>query len=77
MAALRWLGIVDIQTNIMSLAGIAISIGVLVDSSIVMAENVMHRLKERFGDRPVRGDVRRRGAAGLPGGRPADLLLGR
>ena len=57
MAVLRWLGIVDIQANAMSLAGIAISIGVLVDSSIVMAENVMHRLKERFGNRPVAGDV--------------------
>ncbi len=57
MAALRWLGIVDIQANAMSLAGIAISIGVLVDSSIVMAENVMHRLRERFGNRPVVGDV--------------------
>ena len=57
MAILRWAGIVDIQANAMSLAGIAISIGVLVDSSIVMAENVMHRLKEQFGDRPVRGDV--------------------
>jgi Cu(I)/Ag(I) efflux system membrane protein CusA/SilA len=58
MWLLRCLGIVDIQTNIMSLAGIAISIGVLVDSSIVMAENVMHRLHERFGDQPVTGDVR-------------------
>ena len=57
MAALRWLGIVDIQANAMSLAGIAISIGVLVDSSIVMAENVMHRLRERFGNRRVEGDV--------------------
>src|SRR5262249_1072470 len=38
--SLRRLGVADIQTNIMSLAGIAISIGVLVDSSIVMAENV-------------------------------------
>ena len=46
MALLRGLGVVDIQANAMSLAGIAISIGVLVDSSIVMAENVMHRLKE-------------------------------
>jgi copper/silver efflux system protein len=54
----RKLGVADIQTNIMSLAGIAVSIGVLVDSSIVVAENVMHRLKEQFGDRRVTGDVR-------------------
>lgn len=58
MAACRRLGIVDIQANIMSLAGMAISIGVLVDSSVVMAENVMHRLRDHFGDEPVRGDVR-------------------
>jgi Cu(I)/Ag(I) efflux system membrane protein CusA/SilA len=58
MAVLRRLGLVDIQANAMSLAGIAISIGVLVDSSVVMAENVMHRLKEQFGDQYVRGDVR-------------------
>ncbi|MBC8114933.1 MAG: efflux RND transporter permease subunit, partial [Candidatus Saccharimonas sp.] len=58
MSLLRAAGWVDVQTNIMSLAGIVISIGVLVDSSIVMTENVMHRLRERFGDEPVRGDVR-------------------
>lgn len=58
MWILRRLGIADIQTNIMSLAGIAISIGVLVDSSIVIAENVMHHLREKFGDEPVRGDTR-------------------
>jgi Cu(I)/Ag(I) efflux system membrane protein CusA/SilA len=58
MAVLRRLGVVDIQANAMSLAGIAISIGVLVDSSVVMAENVMHRLRERFGSQTVRGDVR-------------------
>ncbi len=58
MGVLRRSGVVDIAANAMSLAGIAISIGVLVDSSVVMAENVMHRLKERFGPEPVRGDVR-------------------
>jgi Cu(I)/Ag(I) efflux system membrane protein CusA/SilA len=58
MAGLRRLGVVDIQANIMSLAGIAISIGVLVDSSVVMTENAMHRLREHFGDEPARGDLR-------------------
>jgi copper/silver efflux system protein len=58
MAVLRRLGVADVQTNVMSLAGIAISIGVLVDSSVVMAENAMHHLKGHFGDKPVRGDVR-------------------
>jgi Cu(I)/Ag(I) efflux system membrane protein CusA/SilA len=58
MWLLRSFGLADIQTNIMSLAGIAISIGVLVDSSIVMAENSMHVLKTHFGDRPVKGDIR-------------------
>jgi Cu(I)/Ag(I) efflux system membrane protein CusA/SilA len=57
MDVLRRLGIADIQANTMSLAGIAISIGVLVDSSIVMAENAMYRLQARYGIRPVRGDV--------------------
>ncbi|MBC7854497.1 MAG: efflux RND transporter permease subunit, partial [Pirellulaceae bacterium] len=58
MWLLRTLGIVNVETNIISLAGLAISIGVLVDSSIVMAENVMHRLHGQFGSQPVRGDVR-------------------
>ncbi|MFO0949718.1 MAG: efflux RND transporter permease subunit [Isosphaeraceae bacterium] len=58
MAVLRFLGVVDIQANAMSLAGIAISIGVLVDSSVVMAENTMHRLHDEFGGSPVRGDTR-------------------
>lgn len=58
MALLRWMGFAQIDTNIMSLAGLAISVGVLVDSSIVMTENAMHALRERFGDEPVQGDVR-------------------
>ena len=57
MSLLRTSGAIDIQTNIMSLAGMVISIGVLIDSSIVMTENVMHRLRLRFGNEPVQGDV--------------------
>src|SRR5204863_6895576 len=41
MWLLRTLGIVSVETNIISLAGLAISIGVLVDSSFVIDENVM------------------------------------
>ena len=58
MWVLRVLGIVDIQANIMSLAGITISIGILVDQAIVMTENATHALKEHFGDRKVTGDIR-------------------
>src|SRR5205823_10925344 len=54
---LRHLGVVDIQANIMSLAGITISIGILVDQAIVMTENATHNLKEHFGDRKVAGDT--------------------
>ncbi len=58
MWLLRRTGIVDIQANIMSLAGITISIGILVDQAIVMTENATHHLKEHFGDRRVTGDTR-------------------
>jgi Cu/Ag efflux pump CusA len=58
MWVLRTLGIIDIQANIMSLAGITISIGILVDQAIVMTENATHHLKEHFGDRKVTGDIR-------------------
>jgi Cu/Ag efflux pump CusA len=58
MWLLRRLHIIDIQANIMSLAGITISIGILVDQAIVMVENATHHLKEHFGDRKVTGDTR-------------------
>jgi Cu(I)/Ag(I) efflux system membrane protein CusA/SilA len=52
------LHVIDVQANIMSLAGITISIGILVDQAIVMVENATHHLKDHFGDSPVRGDTR-------------------
>ncbi len=38
-----------IPSNIMSLAGIAISIGILVDAAVVMVENATHELHGHFG----------------------------
>jgi Cu(I)/Ag(I) efflux system membrane protein CusA/SilA len=58
MWLLRQTGVIDIQANIMSLAGITISIGILVDQAIVMTENATHHLKERFGEQKVTGDIR-------------------
>lgn len=49
-----WFGI---SSNIMSLSGIAISIGILVDQAIVMLENATHRLTQQFGDKPIKGDT--------------------
>ncbi|MFZ2957266.1 MAG: efflux RND transporter permease subunit [Candidatus Ozemobacteraceae bacterium] len=46
-----------ISSNIMSLSGIAISIGIIVDQSIVMVENAAHNLHVKFGDKPVEGDT--------------------
>jgi Cu(I)/Ag(I) efflux system membrane protein CusA/SilA len=57
LKALGNFDVADVETNIMSLAGIVVSIGVLVDSSIVVAENVSHQLRKRFGNEPVQGDV--------------------
>ena len=75
MWVLRQLGIIDIQANIMSLAGITISIGILVDQAIVMAENATHHLKEQFGDQQGHRRHARAGHPRLPHGGPADLLL--
>jgi len=43
--------LLGLNANIMSLGGIAIAIGVMVDASIVLVEN-LHKHKERYPDRP-------------------------
>jgi Cu(I)/Ag(I) efflux system membrane protein CusA/SilA len=46
-----------IPSNIMSLAGIAISVGILEDQAVVMTENAAHHLTKHFGTRKVSGNV--------------------
>ncbi len=48
LALIRWMGI---NANIMSLGGIAIAIGAMIDAAIVMIEN-LHKHMERQPDRP-------------------------
>ncbi len=48
LALIRWMGI---NANIMSLGGIAIAIGAMIDAAIVMIEN-LHKHMERDPDRP-------------------------
>ncbi|MDR3634862.1 MAG: efflux RND transporter permease subunit, partial [Isosphaeraceae bacterium] len=45
------------SSNIMSLAGISISVGILIDQAVVMGENAAHHLTRRFGREPIRGDT--------------------
>ncbi len=48
-----------VPSNIMSLSGIAISIGILVDQAIVMVENATHHLTAHFGPgKRIEGDTR-------------------
>ena len=49
--------LLGIPSNIMSLAGIAISVGILEDQAVVMTENAAHHLTRRFGNRRVTGDI--------------------
>ena len=49
--------VVGVSSNIMSLAGIAISVGILIDQAVVMAENAAHHLSRRFGHEKVKGDT--------------------
>ncbi|HPN94663.1 MAG: Cation efflux system protein CusA [bacterium ADurb.Bin236] len=48
--------LLGINANIMSLGGIAIAIGVMVDASVVMVENA-HKKMEKYGDSKPRFDI--------------------
>ncbi|MEO6807978.1 MAG: efflux RND transporter permease subunit [Isosphaeraceae bacterium] len=47
----------DMPSNIMSLAGLSISIGILIDQAVVMGENAAHHLTRHFGRNRVTGDT--------------------
>ncbi|RUL83571.1 efflux RND transporter permease subunit [Tautonia sociabilis] len=47
--------LMGIPSNIMSLAGIAISVGILEDQAVVMTENAAHHLTRRHGNRRITG----------------------
>jgi len=60
--AMRW---ADVGINTMTLGGLAIAVGILVDAAIIMTENIHHHLMTGAGER---GAVLRRAAAEV--GRP-------
>lgn len=57
LASLLAMKLLGVPSNIMSLAGIAISVGMLVDQAVVMTENAAHRLTGTFGRGRARGDL--------------------
>ena len=59
-----------INANIMSLGGIAIAIGAMVDAAIIMVENAHKHLEQA----PAKALTRRSHCRGGPGGRPDALL---
>ena len=65
-----------VSSNIMSLSGIAISVGILIDQAVVMTENAAHHLSSHYGTRTDQGRYHGRRHPRLPDGRSADLLLG-
>ena len=58
-----------IGINTMTLGGLAIAVGLLVDAAIIVTENIVHHLQRRDGCAEARG-----GARGSAGGRPPDPL---
>ncbi|MHB1561408.1 MAG: efflux RND transporter permease subunit, partial [Isosphaeraceae bacterium] len=55
--SLLMMRVFGLSSNIMSLAGISISVGILIDQAVVMGENAAHHLTRRFGRERVQGDT--------------------
>ncbi len=49
--------LLGMSSNIMSLAGLSISVGILIDQAVVMGENAAHHLNRKFGNARVAGDT--------------------
>ena len=58
----------DVGLNTMTLGGLAIAVGLLVDAAIIMVENILHRLQWRRG--PARERRRRAVSAAIEVARP-------
>ena len=58
----------DVGLNTMTLGGLAIAVGLLVDASIIVTENILHRMRERHADPAHRRAVAR--DAAIEVGRP-------
>lgn len=61
------LKVMGIGINTMTLGGLAIAVGLLVDAAIIVTENIIHDLREGAGRRPLREEAL---AASLEVGRP-------
>ena len=64
MFLLGWIPGLDVSLNIISLSGLMLAVGMLVDNSVVVLENI-HRLREE-GERPVQAAVKGAGEVSLP-----------
>ena len=71
LASIILMNVIGLNANIMSLGGIALAIGVMVDSAVIMIENAHKHLEHDDGDAHARADHHRR----LQGSRSAAVLL--